>query len=98
MILWRFLSKAAYPFFRRFVKHGDWFFTVDDQCNGCGICAKVCPVKDIEMLDGKPRWLGHCEQCYACFHWCSQKAVQCGRSSKQHRYHHPAVSLTDFVR
>jgi Pyruvate/2-oxoacid:ferredoxin oxidoreductase delta subunit len=98
MILWRLLSKAAYPFFCRFVKHGDRFFKVDDQCNGCGICAKVCPVKDIEMLDGKPGWLGRCEQCYACFHWCPQKAVQCGPSSKQHRYHHPAVSLADLIR
>lgn len=98
MILWRLLSKAAYPFFRRFVKHGDRVFKADNKCNGCGICAKVCPVADIEMFAGKPRWLGHCEQCYACFHWCPQKAVQCGPSSKQHRYHHPAVALADFIR
>jgi Pyruvate/2-oxoacid:ferredoxin oxidoreductase delta subunit len=98
MILWRLLGKAAYPFFRRVVKYGDRFFKTDDQCNGCGICAKVCPAADIEMIDGKPKWLGRCEQCYACFHWCPQKAIQCGRSAKQHRYHHPAVSLADFIR
>ena len=98
MILWRLLGKAAYPFFRRVVKYGDRFFKADGRCNGCGICAKVCPVRNIEMLDGKPKWFGHCEQCYACFHWCPQKAIQCGRSVKQHRYHHPAVALADFIR
>jgi Pyruvate/2-oxoacid:ferredoxin oxidoreductase delta subunit/flavodoxin len=96
MILWRLLSKAAYPFFCRFVRHADRFFSADANCNGCGICAKVCPVKDIEMMDGKPKWLGRCEQCYACFHWCPQKAVQYGRSAKQCRYHHPATALADF--
>jgi Pyruvate/2-oxoacid:ferredoxin oxidoreductase delta subunit len=48
------------------------------------------------MTDGKPKWLGHCEQCFACFHWCPQKAVQYGRSSKQRRYHHPQAALSDF--
>jgi formate hydrogenlyase subunit 6/NADH:ubiquinone oxidoreductase subunit I len=93
---WRILSRLIYPAFRRFVKHADRFFRADANCNGCGICAKVCPVKDIQMIDEKPQWLGHCEQCYACFHWCPQKAVQYGRSAKQNRYHHPATALSDF--
>ncbi len=96
-LIWRFLSRMAYPLFVKNVWRADKFFRADSNCNGCGICAKVCPVNDIEMTDGKPKWLGRCEQCFACFHWCPQKAVQYGRSAKQHRYHHPAVVLSDVA-
>ena len=94
--VWRILSRVAYPLFKKSVPRADRLFRADAKCNGCGICAKVCPVKDIEIVDGKPKWIGHCEQCFACFHWCPQKAVQYGRSAKQHRYHHPAVELSDL--
>lgn len=95
--VWRMLSRVIYPLFTRHAKRADRSFRADEKCNGCGICAKVCPVKDIEMVDGKPKWLGHCEQCFACFHWCPQQAVQFGRSAKQVRYHHPAAALADLI-
>jgi ferredoxin len=96
-MFWRFFSLAAYPFFRRVARRLDCGFRANSACNGCGLCAKICPVNDIEMTAGKPKWLGHCEQCFACFHWCPQKAVQYGCSAKQHRYHHPAAELSDFL-
>jgi Pyruvate/2-oxoacid:ferredoxin oxidoreductase delta subunit len=96
--VWKIVSRMIYQSFQKRAARADCSFRADANCNGCGICAKVCPADDIEMIDGKPKWLGRCEQCYACFHWCPQKAVQCGRSEKQHRYHHPAVSLADFIR
>jgi Pyruvate/2-oxoacid:ferredoxin oxidoreductase delta subunit len=95
--VWNLVSRMMFPVFQKRAASADRSFRADKKCNGCGICAQVCPVKDIEMIDGKPKWLEHCEQCYACFHWCPQKAVQCGRSEKQHRYHHPAAGLSDFL-
>ncbi len=96
-IIWRILSRMAYPLFKKSVPRADRFFRADEKCNGCCLCARICPVNNVAMLDGRPSWLGHCEQCYACFHWCPQKAVQYGRSAKQHRYHHPAVEAADFL-
>lgn len=94
---WKLLSKMMYPGFRGFLRRrADRFFKVDSKCNGCGLCAEVCPVSDIKMVDGKPQWQGLCEQCYACFHWCPQQAVQYGRSEKRRRYHHPKTFVTDF--
>ncbi|MDR2194165.1 MAG: 4Fe-4S binding protein [Treponema sp.] len=37
-------------------------FTVNNNCTGCGICEKVCPVDNIEILNNKPQYKHHCEQ------------------------------------
>jgi len=96
-VFWKLLSKMMYPGFRWFLRHrADRFFRADRKCNGCGRCAEVCPVGDIKMIDGHPQWQGHCEQCYACFHWCPQQAIQYGRSAKVRRYHHPRTSVSEF--
>jgi ferredoxin len=96
---WKLLSRIVYPSFRAFLRHrADRFFRADSRCNGCGLCAGVCPVQNIEMVDGRPQWKGRCEQCYACFHWCPQRAVQYGRSARLRRYHHPRTSVADFMR
>jgi Pyruvate/2-oxoacid:ferredoxin oxidoreductase delta subunit len=95
--VWKIVSRMMFPVFQKRAAHADRSFRADDKCNGCGICAKVCPVNNVAMIDGRPSWMGHCEQCYACFHWCPQQAVQYGHSTKQHRYHHPDVALSDFL-
>ena len=76
----------------------DYGFKCDDKCNGCGICLKVCPVRNIKMVDGKPVWQHHCEQCFACLQWCPKEAVQFGnKTSHGKRYHHPEVKLSDMI-
>jgi ferredoxin len=77
----------------------DRHFWVDSRCNGCGTCAKVCPVDNIEMSSGKPVWLHRCEQCFACLQWCPQEALQCGRkTASRKRYRNPQVTLQDFIK
>ena len=73
-------------------------FWVDDKCNSCGICSKVCPANNIEMVNEKPAWLHRCEQCFACIQWCPQEAIQHGKKTpKYQRYHHPEVTLKDML-
>lgn len=73
-------------------------FRVDESCTSCGRCEQICPVGDIELVEGRPVWRGHCEQCFACLHWCPERAIQFGRkSAEQSRYHHPGVSWREIA-
>ncbi len=67
-------------------------FTVDDDCNGCSLCAKKCPVHNITMLEGKPIWNHHCELCVACIQSCPNKAIDYnGKTKNRKRYLNPFV-------
>ncbi len=84
------------PFINR-VNSEDKYFMADSNCNGCGICAKICPVKNIIISDNKPQWSGRCEQCLACYHFCPQKAISFNNRENGVQYHHPDIKLTDFL-
>lgn len=45
-------------------------------CNGCGICARLCPAHNIRMVDGRPQWGDNCYGCMACYHWCPENTVE----------------------
>ncbi len=77
----------------------DKSFWVDEKCNHCGICSKVCPAENIKMVEGKPVWDHRCEQCLACIQWCPQTAIQYGKKTPGYeRYHHPEVGVGEMVR
>lgn len=46
-----------------------------ERCVGCGLCAKSCPVKNIEMRGGRPVPAGNCVMCYRCVNLCPKKAI-----------------------
>ncbi|HEY5562599.1 MAG TPA: EFR1 family ferrodoxin [Clostridiaceae bacterium] len=73
-------------------------FWIDEKCNKCGICQKICPVCNIDINNGNPVWKGKCEQCFACLQWCPQKAIQYGKkTTMRKRYHHPNVNISDIL-
>lgn len=78
----------------------DRSYFVDDLCNGCGTCVKVCPVSNIVLIDKKPVWQNRCENCLACFNWCPKQAIHGGVMSveKPRYYRHPDSKVGDFVR
>jgi Pyruvate/2-oxoacid:ferredoxin oxidoreductase delta subunit/flavodoxin len=91
------LARESKKTFYELVPLADRSFQVNERCNGCGICANVCPVGNIEIADGKPRWLQGCENCFACFKWCPQGAVAGKIVEYATRFRHPEVKLTDFI-
>ena len=57
-------------------------FFANDSCISCGLCSKVCPLKNITLEDGHPVWHGNCVTCDACYHHCPQHAIQYGNKTK----------------
>jgi len=92
------LSLLAYPMSFPHVPKMDKSFWVDEKCNSCGMCEKICPAKNIFMRQDKPIWQQHCEQCLSCIQWCSKEAIQYGKKTPGYsRYHHPEIKLSDIL-
>lgn len=72
-------------------------FTVTSACVSCGLCASVCPVGNVVMVDGSPNRRQRCEECLACVHWCPERAILISKkTADQKRYHHPGVTSSDI--
>jgi ferredoxin len=72
-------------------------FTVNNNCIGCGICKKVCPVKNIEMVNNKPQYKHHCEQCVACIQFCPKKAINYKNiTQNRRRYTNPEINYKEL--
>lgn len=86
-----FKSKVINYGFRRYMQ-GETAFRTTADCNGCGLCAQVCPEDNIKLMDGLPRWDKHCVQCLSCIHRCPRRAIEYGSITvKKGRYKNPAV-------
>lgn len=98
--LWqRIVFSAIYKASFSYVPRMDGKFWADDKCTNCGICARVCPARNITIESGRPLWHHACEQCFACLQWCPPQAIQYGkRTARFERYHHPAVALKDVLK
>jgi ferredoxin/flavodoxin len=69
------------------------------DCTHCGICERVCPVNNITVYDDDVSFGDNCADCFACIHWCPEKAIRYGIlkvNSKSH-YTNPAVCAADMM-
>ena len=48
-------------------------------CTACGLCERICPVRNIELSNGHPQFASRCILCLRCLHACPQAAIQIGR-------------------
>lgn len=78
-----------------------------EKCIGCGICTRVCPMRNIALTDretpndrsAEVAAIGpHCTACLACLHACPQQAIEAGNNPtlKERQYRHPQIKTTDL--
>ena len=73
------IKLIKYIFYSLFVK--DKKFYAKDDCIGCGLCERLCPMDNIEIKNGKPVWKGGCTHCMACICSCPESAIEYGKIS-----------------
>lgn len=82
----RINSRLLGGFFTKYLVSDKKFKVDTDRCIKCGICASVCPTKNvIGGKDAKPQWKhdGSCLACFACYHHCPRHAIDYGSLTKR---------------
>lgn len=92
------LHHLLYPRFISGLPKIDSRFHVDDSCNACGICSRVCPVDNIVIEGGRPVWQHNCVFCLACINLCPKEAIQLEEKYRgRRRYKNPDISLNRLM-
>ena len=93
-VVWRFFSALIVRFkkFDNFAKK----YTINDQCNKCGVCKKVCPANNISV-DDKVVFGSRCMGCLACSNLCPQNAIHLKNEKNGQRWRNPDVSLNEII-
>lgn len=75
-----FKSAMIYPVFKRLCMSPKGFRSTAD-CTSCGLCSRSCPLENITMEGGRPRWGRDCALCLRCYHICPSHAVAYDRAT-----------------
>lgn len=67
-------------FYSAFVKAKGFYST--DKCTSCRKCAKLCPLNNINIVDGRPKWGANCTHCMACICGCTVEAIEYKNKTK----------------
>ncbi|HEY8889711.1 MAG TPA: EFR1 family ferrodoxin [Clostridium sp.] len=86
----RFIGKKIYNY------HFQKNFYVENNCNGCKVCEKVCPVDNIKV-DKKPVFKDNCQQCLACIHNCPQRAIRHKKEKSKARFINENIELKEII-
>ncbi|MBO7616365.1 MAG: EFR1 family ferrodoxin [Bacteroidales bacterium] len=73
-------SNLINPGFNRFATD-DTKYRSTEACIHCGKCVESCPLKNVTLEEGRPKWNGHCTMCMACYHHCPVNAIQYGKAT-----------------
>lgn len=80
-------------------KNKDKSFNTNEFCTACGICVKICPNKNIEIINERPKWNGNCCDCMGCINNCPHQCINIGnKTQKKNRYKNPYILTSELLR
>jgi len=94
------LGLLVYAGAMRAFRSGDKGYAASEACTSCGTCVRLCPRRNIRLVEGRPVWGHDCETCYACVLWCPEKAITVNGAALADGggpTHHPDVVLADML-
>jgi ferredoxin/flavodoxin len=71
-------------------------YIINEKCNKCGTCSKVCPTGNIEIKE-KVVFGNVCESCYGCVHNCPQNAIHLKNEKSNMRFRNEKVTLQEII-
>jgi NAD-dependent dihydropyrimidine dehydrogenase PreA subunit/flavodoxin len=95
-LLYKISTSFAQLYYKINIRKADKRFFVEDSCNSCHVCEKVCPVKNIKV-DGKPVFLHNCEECFACIHHCPQNSIRLTNEKSRTRFINEHIRLKEII-
>lgn len=62
-------------FFNKTKRYSDKLQINSSKCIGCGLCSTICPMNNIELINGKATGSQKCTMCYRCISNCPKQAI-----------------------
>lgn len=74
-------------------------FYSDSNCNGCGLCSRVCSFSNIFIIGKKPRWGKSCTLCLGCIHYCPSSSINIKGFTEniKSRYINPYIKIEERI-
>ena len=65
-------QNVGYPKIEEKARHS---FHADDTCTKCGLCVRICPMNNLEIVNGQVIQKDNCTICYRCVNACPKQAA-----------------------
>lgn len=72
-------------------------FLVEDSCTKCAVCAKVCPVDNIQVKQASPEFGDNCISCLACIQNCPQNTIYLKKEKNRSRFRNQHIKLKEII-
>ncbi|SMB96326.1 4Fe-4S ferredoxin iron-sulfur binding domain-containing protein [Desulfonispora thiosulfatigenes DSM 11270] len=73
-------------------------FNVNEDCNSCKLCERICMSHNIEMKNGIPEFKHDCSQCMSCIVFCPKYSINYGdKTQNRTKYHHPNITANQML-
>lgn len=100
------MSRKEKPFSKKKLKvhiYGEGienYIYLDNTCTGCGICANVCPVDNIQVDKEKKSITlkNKCFGCFACIQNCPSKSIHIRGEVNESRYRNRHIKLSEIIK